>query len=512
LQQQKSDWLKAVAAHLRELESVLASKLGAERKGLEEIVPACERLRSSGRLEKADELLGQGRSGCLRLIGEEDPALAELEASLRALGTKAKSDAAWILRRYYLNRAKLTGLPDPVWAAEEAKQNLKSYLRLCRRAGDWEAEADGLGFLARICCALAEETAKQAKVKPEAAATAQEEALRMLQRHEALCRHHGDAARLAAAGLARVEFLLKLKREGDAVHAWRRLRKSNPSMLKAAELSCRIFLLEVLADLWPRNQRRRNRNTTGAAPHEAGGGGAKTNAIHEYIRFAMESRDLGTPAGSANAQLVAGMLVLFPENYWWQRRPGFARESETPLGSERSATDSADAPLAEKPLAEFPVEVITRFEARKDQFLREGNLEGVRICDLHLAKAHSIRGESQDAVKILVDRANVCRQIGDKRGLAECLEQQAEILESVKRGAEADRLLKYRDILLRELRLQKGLGYAFWNWGLLAAARGDPTGVPAYLIDAAAIFESLEMLEEQREAAGDLRRLRSAKR
>jgi len=515
LQQQAAAWRKAGERHALQLDGFLASGGQRERKCLEEVVPASERLRNENRLDQADKLLRQGRSAILSPIGEESRVLTALEASLQARGATAKPHAAEILRQYYLNRAKLYRLSDRRKDYLDARKSLEVHLRLCHRAGDWAAEADALGLLAATRCSLARTPTPGGSRTPEVPEDV-DQILRLLRRQESLCRRKGDAVRAAGAVLARFSFLQELKRMEDAASAWRSLQRSEPAMSMAGDESSPVFLVDLLADLWQirQNERVRSGNVNSKVQGASAGAGVnKADAIREYVRFAAASADPEMPSSSPAESLVSGFSVLFLENYRWALRPDPAVEGDDPPPEpDERVPDAAGPAIADGLITENPDVALDRLESRKERFLRDGNLRGVRNCELHLARIERIRGRSECAYEILAARARVCRRVGDKRGWVECLGPQIEILRGWNKKKEADDLCRFRDVLRREVWLQEALGFAYWNWGLLAVAqaRPDRPGARACLSDAAAIFGSLQMWEEQRGVATNIARFLDA--
>jgi hypothetical protein len=95
-------------------------------------------------------------------------------------------------------------------------------------------------------------------------------------------------------------------------------------------------------------------------------------------------------------------------------------------------------------------------------------------------------------------------RLGDRFALEENYGRQAIALGKLGNRREATIALDQQTALLGALQFEEDLGYAHWNWGLLAARRADYDTAGVYFGEARALLEGLGRPEEAGELDGEV--------
>jgi tetratricopeptide (TPR) repeat protein len=109
-----------------------------------------------------------------------------------------------------------------------------------------------------------------------------------------------------------------------------------------------------------------------------------------------------------------------------------------------------------------------------------------------------------DALQILRQQSPIIMRLGERYALEENCGRQAIALRKLGSGRDAAIALDQQAALVGTLQFEEDLGYAHWNWGLLAARRGDYDAAAVYLNEARALLESLGRPEEAGELDGEV--------
>ena len=490
--------------HDLSLESVAVEK----RIGLREVTAAIEWLRQAGASSRLASLLAWGADSVVRLSRTEQEAIHDLELRV---GTKRKIVAkieARLLRRIYFNRSRIL---QSAGRLAEAGLLLERALSLDRRLADWKGQRDSLGALAAVRSATGETTG----------------AVLLLARQTSICRKHGDRGGEHSSLGKRV--LMHLER-GEQQKAQKLLRERARLDGGAAAPTGSVdfagpdgSLTGLWASISNMGGRRSSRSQVPSQKLSPQGDwlgefqrfwGGSTSAQYKRADI-LES--IGATPGEIQARLET-LLAAYRRDAArtaldlrvdWQFAYGVPRTNP----KERSASDALltnpDVPTAvpnflDRTLKDHAEEALAHLhnrealakEQRDDQTLAElYGLESRVLC---------LSGRWDDALDILRQQSPIVMRLGDRFALEENYGRQAIALGKLGNRREATIALDQQTALLGALQFEEDLGYAHWNWGLLAARRADYDTAGVYFGEARALLEGLGRPEEAGELDGEV--------
>jgi len=212
--------------------------------------------------------------------------------------------------------------------------------------------------------------------------------------------------------------------------------------------------------------------------------------------------------------LVASYTRASVQNAWESRGPDF-RFDLASMGSDRRADKAAhssllvwDLPFAgnllDRELADHASEALEHLLDL--EVLAQEQNDRQALADLYglQARVLSVAGRWQEALDLLRKQKLEIAERRDRNALEENYGAQAIALGQLGYTREAAVVLNQHAIILGMLQFEDSLGYAHWNWGVLAALRGEVHGAKVHFSEAEALLEGLGRAEEARRVSNEV--------
>jgi hypothetical protein len=134
----------------------------------------------------------------------------------------------------------------------------------------------------------------------------------------------------------------------------------------------------------------------------------------------------------------------------------------------------------------------------------ESRWRDLRACYSNQVTILRLMGWHGEALEVLLKCEKLCSDHDYRRGLEDCCRQRVLIYRITKNLSYAQSLDR-KAALSRILQFEEAYGYASWDWGLIAALRGDPDeSARFYMGRAASIMDSLGESEEKGKIDADI--------
>jgi hypothetical protein len=549
-----SDWWEpACDRHIGTLRARLSPR-GPDwsdlRRCLGEVPVAARRLLEKDLCGRCDDLLRMAIPQIFHL-GEEETMIAGRLAQPGGVRKYSKT-APWVCRFFYvaarLRQVELAcrsadpvepGMPDRL-----VTRDLERYLELCRKSGDWQQVAAATGILA-LHLALNCVVLKGSLPKPDSANADEKsvslrkklrdlvnQALRLLASQATLYRRNQDFAGFAMSTGLRACFLLKLdkldaikdggkdiSKERNCVAEAEKVLRLRTKVLDDAKTSHPLPTLDedhgYLPQLWEYFLRLKWDSPTAgtrrrAKARKAAAAGAPVDFWNEAtgeLIFSSSTRSRETRTFIDQF----GMAQSLDDAKMSHEHLHFEKQQHDD-GDSRSETAEDAPPDRGRMISELAVrwsEAVRFLDTQEDKLIGSGREEELCACYANRAAILRLVGDYDGALTTLKNQERLCRRLDDRLGLEECCLNQSLVLSALGRARAAANMLERKAAIGKELRFEEGLAYANWEWGLLAAIRGDTVSASQYLASAAALMSRLGCEEEQARLVKDLESLSS---